>query len=150
MGDSDPSSAFGLFVSSVEGQPVSRFGGGGVMIGASRDLSDRKLVHYSPDVIVAIPHEEARKYAREYRRAISDGSLRERTAAEWAAQNAASDPAPVDAAEPEPTPDPPSEPEPLTTRKDFTMRQARLSPTTADDPPDKDEAPDHAHHESRR
>jgi hypothetical protein len=162
MGESDPSFGFGLFVSSVEGQPVSRFGGGGVMIGASRDLSDRKLVHYTPEIIVGIPHEEARKYAREYRRAISDGSLKERTAAEWAAQNdLPAEPAPEPVLEPEPAAEPDPEPdsdpviarspEPETTRKDFTMRQARLStPMKADDLPDKDEAPSNADHQSRR
>jgi hypothetical protein len=97
------------------------------MIGAERDLTDRKLVRYFPELVVAIPRDEARKYAREYRRAIADGSLEERTAAEWTAQN--------------PTP---------TTYDSHHPRQARLStPVTADEPPDKDEAAD-AHYESRR
>lgn len=117
------SAAFGLFVSSIEGQPVARFGSD-VMIGAERDLADRRVVRYTPDLVVAIPHEEARRYAREYRRAIDDGSLSVRTAAEWMTQN----------------PD----------RSD-SPRQARLStPPTADDPPDKDEAPTDVSYESRR
>jgi hypothetical protein len=131
------------------------------MIGAERDLVDRKLVRYTPEVVVAIPSEEARRYAREYRRAITDGSLKIRTAAEWSAANAPAappepepePPAPGDEPEPEepaPAPEPEPEPEPLTTRKSYSTRQARLSqPVTADEPPDKDEAPD-ANYESRR
>jgi hypothetical protein len=104
---------------------VTRFGSD-VMIGAERDLVDRKLVRYTPEVVVAIPSEEARRYAREYRRAITDGSLTVRTAAEWITQN------------------------PDRTRETISPRQARLSqPVTADDPPDKDEAQD-ASYESRR
>lgn len=133
----DPASAFGLYVSSIEGQPVARFGSGGVMIGAERDLNDRRVVRYTPDVVVAISHEEARKYAREYRRAIDDGSLKLRTAAEWATQN----PPPAPAATPAPE-----------TPKTSTEAGAPL-PTSlkADDPPEapKDHAR-HAHHESRR
>ncbi len=132
----DPASAFGLFVSSIEGQPVARFGSGGVMIGAERDLTDRTLVHYTPEVVVAISREEARKYAREYRRAIDSGSLKVRTAAEWMTQN----PPPAPAALPAPQ-----------TPETSTEAGAPL-PTSlkADDPPEPKDHARHAHHESRR
>lgn len=81
----DPAEAFGLFVSSVEGQPVTRYGTK-VLIGAARDhLQPRKII-YDPTLIVAIPATEARRYSREYRRAIANGSLTERTAAQWREQ----------------------------------------------------------------
>ncbi len=80
-----PSEAFGLFVSCVEGQPVSRFGTK-VLIGAERDASVRGKIRYRTKEIVAIPHDEALKYSREYRRAIDDGSLVARTADEWSQQ----------------------------------------------------------------
>jgi hypothetical protein len=82
----DPADAFGLFVSCVEGQPVTRFGTR-VLIGAARDLTQPRKVNYDPKLIVAIPATEARRYHREYRRAIANGSLTERTAAEWREQN---------------------------------------------------------------
>lgn len=77
--------AFGLFVSCVEGQPVTRFGSK-VLIGAGRDPDNRRKVRYSPKQIVALPHEEAQRYGREYARAIDDGSLVQHTAAEWLEQ----------------------------------------------------------------
>jgi hypothetical protein len=82
---SDPSDAFGLFVSCVEGQPVPRFGTK-VLIGAVRDPEERRKIRYNTKAITAIPVVEARKYAREYQRAIADGSLTERTAAQWIEQ----------------------------------------------------------------
>jgi hypothetical protein len=85
MGQAD---VFGLFVSSVDGQPVSRFGvGTRVLIGAAHDPAEPRKILYDPKAIVGIPHAEAQKYAREYRRAISDGSLTVRTAAQWNEQN---------------------------------------------------------------
>jgi hypothetical protein len=82
---------FGLFVSSVQGQPVSRFGtagagSGGVLIGATRNPAEPRKIIYDPAVVVGIPHAEALKYAREYQRAVSDGSLTLRTAAAWTEQ----------------------------------------------------------------
>jgi hypothetical protein len=77
--------AFGLYLSCVTGQPVARFGSR-VLIGAERDLTDRTEIHYRPEVIVGIPTAEARQYAREYRRAISDGSVLQRTAEDWIKQ----------------------------------------------------------------
>lgn len=80
MGQSD---VFGLFVSSVQGQPVSRFGSGGVLIGATRDPAQPNKIIYDPKVVVGIPQAEAQKYGREYQRSIADGSLTVRTAAQW-------------------------------------------------------------------
>ena len=73
---------FGLYLSCVDGAPVARYGTS-VLIGAERDAADRTVIHYHPEVVVAIPTDEARRYAREYRRAIADGSVKERTAADW-------------------------------------------------------------------
>ncbi len=81
----DRGEAFGLFVSCVEGQPVTRFGSK-VLIGADRDPANRRKVRYNPKQIVALPHEEATRYAREYARAIEDGSLTQHTADEWLEQ----------------------------------------------------------------
>ena len=99
-----------LYLSSVAGLPSARFGSR-VLIGAERDLIDPTEIRYTPEVIVAIPTSEVAKYAREYRRAIADGSVRERTEAEWRAQQTPS-PAPTEAGAPlQPTADPPPEDE---------------------------------------
>lgn len=79
MGEAD---VFGLFVSSVEGHPVSRFGSK-VLIGADRDPVLRNKIRYTPKLIVGIPTAEAIKYAREYSRAIADGSLSARKESDW-------------------------------------------------------------------
>ena len=97
---------FGLFVSPVEGHLVARFGTG-TTIGAKREIlpapetSDRATLNWlrrgagrrtvDPSTIVALTHQEARRYRREYTRAIKrDGALRERTAREYHSQLAAS------------------------------------------------------------
>lgn len=77
--------AFALFVSCVEGSPVTRFGTK-VLIGADRDPKVRKKILYRPKEIVAIPVDEARLYGREYARLINDGELVEHTAEKWLAQ----------------------------------------------------------------
>lgn len=84
--------AFALFVSCVEGALVTRYGTG-TFIGAERRANAPTVVDYHPDQIIAIPHDEFRKYRREYLRALRDGSLVERTAAEWQRQN---EPTPTD------------------------------------------------------
>lgn len=81
----DEAEAFGLFVSCVDGQPCTRFGTK-VLIGADRDPTNRRKIRYRPKEIVALPHTEAQRYAREYARAIEDGSLVQHTAAEWREQ----------------------------------------------------------------
>jgi len=77
--------AFGLFVSSVEGQPVMRFGTK-VLIGADRDADEPRKIRYRTKEIVAIPKDEAHRFAREYGRLITDGSLVEHKADEWSRQ----------------------------------------------------------------
>ena len=73
---------FGLFVSCVQGQPVTRFGTK-VLIGADRDPENRRKVRYRTKEVVAIPRSEATRYAREYARAIAEGELKERTESDW-------------------------------------------------------------------
>jgi len=82
----DPAAAFALFVSCVEGSVVMRYGTG-TFIGAERVATPPGLA-FHPEIVVAIPHEEYRKYRREYNRALSDGSLAKRTPAQWLEQNA--------------------------------------------------------------
>lgn len=83
---------FALFVSCVEGSLVTRYGTR-TFIGAERRADDPRVVDYHPEHVVAIPHDEFRKYRREYLRALREGSLVERTAAQWDAQNRQSAPA---------------------------------------------------------
>lgn len=77
--------AFGLFVSAVEGQPVRRYGTPS-MIGAERTVAAPNVITYDTALVVAIPVEESDRYLREYTRALRDGSLIQRTAEEWLAQ----------------------------------------------------------------
>lgn len=73
---------FGLYLSSIEGKPVTRFGTK-VLIGAVR-VGNR--VFYQPKVINPIPIAETKRYHREYRRAISAGSVVSHTREQWLAQ----------------------------------------------------------------
>lgn len=82
MRDLTAAVAFALFVSCVEGKPVTRFGSK-VLIGADRDPLVRKKIIYRPKEIVAIPVDEAERYGREYSRLIKDEELVEHTAEEW-------------------------------------------------------------------
>jgi hypothetical protein len=85
MADVAGHQAFGLFVSSVEGRPVTRFGTK-VLIGAERDSVTPRKISYRTKDIVAIPVDEAERYSREYARLISDGDLVAHTADEWSKQ----------------------------------------------------------------
>lgn len=78
-------SPYGLFVSSVEGQPVTRYGTR-TLIGAARSHEDPRVIHYTPDLVVALTHQEWAMYRREYQRALKDGSLRRRSDTDWLAQ----------------------------------------------------------------
>lgn len=78
----DPAAPFGLFVSSVEGNPVARYGTK-VLIGAQRSGSK---VTYQPKIIIPIPVAEFRRYHREYTRAIANGSLKQHDAKAWKSQ----------------------------------------------------------------
>lgn len=89
----DRADAFGLFVSSVEGSPVTRYGSS-VLIGAERNPDEPRKIVYHPDAVIAIPHDEAQRYAREYRRLIAEGALVERTADDWRSQQASEGGAP--------------------------------------------------------
>lgn len=86
---------FALFVSSVEGSLVTRYGTA-TFIGAERSATDPRAVEWHPDQVVAIPHDEYRKFRREYLRALREGSLVERTADEWNRQNTAAAEAPAE------------------------------------------------------
>lgn len=78
--------AFGLFVSCVEGRPVTRFGSK-ILIGADRDPSQPNKIVYRPKDIVGIPTLEVARYGREYRRLIDEGDLVSHDAKAWSAQN---------------------------------------------------------------
>lgn len=88
---------FTLFVSSVPNRTVYRFGTR-VLIGAKRvydpplqpneDIATRERVTtWQPERIFPIPKAEAERYGAEYRGALADGALKERTREEWEAQN---------------------------------------------------------------
>lgn len=77
-----PESPFALFVSSVPGHLVTRYGSR-ELLGAERDA--KGVVSWRPDDVLALGHLEHARFGREYRRAIARGSLRERTEAEYRA-----------------------------------------------------------------
>lgn len=98
---------FPLYVSSVEGQPVGRYGGRG-LIGAEYTLDG---IRYDTKRVVAITEAELRLHRPAYARAIRDQTLRERTHVDFvAALEAEAAPEPPPAPEPdvadEPTPEP--------------------------------------------
>lgn len=77
---------FALYVSAIEGKPVTRFGTR-TLIGASRSRATPNVVDYDTQRVVAIPQEEYSRFRREYDRALGNGSLRRRKAEEWQAQH---------------------------------------------------------------
>lgn len=80
---------FSLFVSCVEGKPVTRYGSR-TFIGAEREHGTN-IIHWFPDRVVAIPSTEHARYRREYDRVLRDGDLKVRTEADWLAQTASED-----------------------------------------------------------
>lgn len=77
---------FPLYVSSVEGHLVSRFGSKfGQTIGAKRSIEKPTEIEWFTDEIVPIPQTEYQSFRREYESAIRAGSLRRRTEAEYLA-----------------------------------------------------------------
>jgi len=84
----EPHATFGLFVSCVDGLPVTRFGTG-TMIGAARSKAAPDVVTYDPTQIVGIPHAEYDRHRRSYDRALGNGSLKKRSVADYLAQEAA-------------------------------------------------------------
>jgi hypothetical protein len=103
-------SPFALFLSSVEGHVVSRYGATGPTrapeaIGARRTATGSGWVwSWDTGAIAALTHAEVAAYGREYAAAVRSGALRERTAEEFeaytAAQRAQADKAAKDAAAP--------------------------------------------------
>lgn len=88
---------FVLFVSSIEGKLVRRYGTP-VQIGAVRECENpdepnlsrqRWRYRWQTDQVVAIPEDEFNRYRREYTRALATGALTKRTEAEWRKQNEA-------------------------------------------------------------
>ena len=84
-----------VYVSAVKGHLVNRFPSlrqpTAQYIGAARK---GKKITWDEDQVVAIPEQEWRKYRREYRRAVADGALKERSKADfdaWQAKRKASD-----------------------------------------------------------
>lgn len=75
-----------LYVSSVPGHLVTRFGTG-LLIGATRDQKDPSKVTWDEELIVKIPEPEGRAYAKEYARALREKSLKVRTLADFDACN---------------------------------------------------------------
>lgn len=75
-----------VYVSSVQGKLVTRFPSlqqsVAQYIGATRK---GKTITWNTEQVVAIPTAEWRKYRRSYKRAISDGSLKERTESDFKA-----------------------------------------------------------------
>lgn len=86
---------FALYVSSVAGHLVTRFGAQGSYVGAERDSSDPTTVVWNEEAIVALTEAEVARYSREYDRLIRGGALRKRTAAEFQRQNSATQQAPA-------------------------------------------------------
>lgn len=97
-----PESPFALFVSSVPGHLVSRYGSGGARaaepLGAERDAQG--VVTWHPEQVLALSHAELARFGREYRRALARGSLSARTEAEYRAFVAAQDAPPIASTEP--------------------------------------------------
>lgn len=82
----DAAAQYALFVSCVEGQPVTRYGTR-TFIGAERRAAEPTVIDYDPTLVVAISHDEFRRYRKEYLRALSSGSLVTRDATDWHRQN---------------------------------------------------------------
>lgn len=82
MGNAAP---FALFVSSVDGCPVTRFGTR-TLIGAARRVKEPTVIDYTPELVVAITTAEFSRYRREYLRALGNATLKRRTIEEWQAQ----------------------------------------------------------------
>lgn len=83
----DAAARFALFVSCNEAAgPVTRFGTR-TIIGGARNAKDPTRVEFTPELVVAIPHDEYNRYRREYDRALSNKSLVRRSVKQWRQQN---------------------------------------------------------------
>ena len=88
----DPS-PFALFLScNPDGGLVARYGTR-TFLGADRDATNPSRVKYYPERVVAVSVAEYRRFRREYNRAMTNGSVVRRTAAEWIEQNKPPEPA---------------------------------------------------------
>lgn len=76
-------SAFKLFLRPTGKFLASRYGAGGSQLISPREIEGRRVSN--PDIIVAIPTDEAKRYHREYRRQIREGALESVTAKDFAA-----------------------------------------------------------------
>jgi hypothetical protein len=90
MAADDPK--FALYVSSVQGRLVTRYGAGTrsapSYIGARRVSGDPTSIEWDTEVVVALTAEEVARFAREYERALGGKALRKRTREDWLAQTA--------------------------------------------------------------
>lgn len=68
---------FSLFVSCIEGKPVTRYGSR-TFIGAERVHGTNEILWF-PNRVVAIPRSEHDRYRKEYDRLLRDGDLKVRT-----------------------------------------------------------------------
>ena len=79
-----------MYVSSVEGHVVSRYGSGKAAGRRDSFIGARRLdgggYEWDTEVIVALTHAEIARYRGEYRRAIKNGALKERTVADYEAR----------------------------------------------------------------
>jgi hypothetical protein len=93
LGDGDtagldePGDVDDLYLSCVLGKGVvTRFGAtGATFIGARRDPSAEGGISYHPEQVVRVPGSDARRYAREYQRVLSEGAVLIRSREEYVA-----------------------------------------------------------------
>lgn len=81
-----PKHPYALFVSSVPGHLVSRYGSASAsraneLLGAERTVDGEVVWH--TDAVLVVSEAELARFSREYRRAIATGALRERTEADY-------------------------------------------------------------------
>jgi hypothetical protein len=83
---------FALYVSSVQGRLVTRYGAGTrnapSYIGARRVSGDPASIEWDTELVVALTVAEVARFAREYERTLGAKALRKRTGEDWLAQTA--------------------------------------------------------------
>jgi hypothetical protein len=75
-----------LYVSSVAGRLVPRFGAGGSYLGAERDPKNASAIKWYPERVLPITAPEFQRFRREYDQAIEDGDLSLRSEDDFNAQ----------------------------------------------------------------
>lgn len=89
----DPTTHFAAYVSPVKGRLVRRYG-------TPENLGQiAGTPEVDPALVIPLTHEEWRLYGREYRTALSEGSLAKRTAKDWLEAEAAAEKAAIAADE---------------------------------------------------